>query len=563
VPYAVRQHITCFRLEKPAEDQEKYDAAIAKLKALNIDVNNCRKMSAGRDISRFESLRLLAVLRFMQMLKKDPRSRVRSSEMVADVVFGKSGSSYRARSIRDWTDHYLLHYDLPRLRQGKFQKTKSLIDDEDVRSACLSFLRSVKAEQRNAIAFERWINSELKSQVGIDYDLSVSRRTAINWLVKLDFRYQEYRQGSAYVDGHERPDVVDHRNRFVDEMMVWQSRMEKFVGDEMETCIQPELSSGERKVILVTQDECIFQAHDGNRKIWQESSKKEIRPKGPGASIMVSGFLCQCHGLLRLPSDIAELDPALPRDSTVIMYPGANRDGYFTNEQLAQQTKNMLKIFQILHPDCIALVAYDNSSNHHAMADDALVASRLKLKDGGKSICLQRDGWFQHCDGSRIVQSMVSDTGKQKGVRTILEERELFVPGMKLAEARKLLSLQPDFCGQRPLLVETVEDAGHSIIFYPKFHPEFNFIEMFWGSCKAFTRKHCDYSWKTLQTTVPMALNSVPLSRVRRFARKSERYIDAYRLKDGNVRLTPAQVEYAVKKYRSHRKIPEKILEEL
>ena len=50
---------------------------------------------------------------------------------------------------------------------------------------------------------------------------------------------------------------------------------------------------------------------------------------------------------------------------------------------------------------------------------------------------------------------------------------------------------------------------------------------------------------------------------IRKFARKSERYIDAYRPKAGDVRLTPAQVEYAVKKYRSHRKIPEKILEDL
>jgi hypothetical protein len=156
------------------------------------------------------------------------------------------------------------------------------------------------------------------------------------------------------------------------------------------------------------------------------------------------------------------------------MYPGANRDGYFTNEHLAQQTKTMLKNFDILHPDCIALVAYDNSANHHAMANDALVAGRLNFKDGGKSVGLQRDGWFQNQDGSRIVQSMLSDTGKQKGLRTILEERELFVSGMKLAEARELLSSQPDFSEQRPLLVETVEDVGHSIIFYPKFHPEFN-----------------------------------------------------------------------------------------
>ena len=67
-----------------------------------------------------------------------------------------------------------------------------------------------------------------------------------------------------------------------------------------------------------------------------------------------------------------------------------------------------------------------------------------------------------------------------------------------------MLSQEVDFSAQRPLLVETVENSGHSIILYTKFHPEFNFIEMFWGACKSYTRKHCDYSWKTLQKTVSL-----------------------------------------------------------
>ena len=54
-----------------------------------------------------------------------------------------------------------------------------------------------------------------------------------NWLTKLAFQYQEYRQCSTYVDGHEIPDVVAHRNSFVDEMTQCQRRMEMFVGDEM------------------------------------------------------------------------------------------------------------------------------------------------------------------------------------------------------------------------------------------------------------------------------------------------------------------------------------------
>ena len=55
------------------------------------------------------------------------------------------------------------------LRQGKFQKTKSLIDDEVVKSVCLSFLRS-PANIRTAELFERWVNDNLKSEIGIDYE---------------------------------------------------------------------------------------------------------------------------------------------------------------------------------------------------------------------------------------------------------------------------------------------------------------------------------------------------------------------------------------------------------
>ena len=117
-----------------------------------------------------------------------------------------------------------------------------------------------------------------------------------------------------------------------------------------------------------------------------------------------------------------------------------------------------------------------------------------------------RDGWFL---GKRVSHPMVTNHGLPKGIRTILLEGGLFVPGMKLDEARKLLASQPDFAEQKALLQETVESLGHAIIFYPKFHPEFNYIEMYWGACKAFTRRHCDYSWKTLKTTVPRALNSV------------------------------------------------------
>ena len=40
--------------------------------------------------------------------------------------------------------------------------------------------------------------------------------------------------------------------------------MEIYTGDDMEVVISPELEDGEARVVLITQDESIFQAHDGN-----------------------------------------------------------------------------------------------------------------------------------------------------------------------------------------------------------------------------------------------------------------------------------------------------------
>ena len=37
---------------------------------------------------------------------------------------------------------------------------------------------------------------------------------------------------------------------------------------------------------------------------------------------------------------------------------------------------------------------------------------------------------------------------------------------------------------QKSLIQETIEARGHKVIFYPKFHCELNFIEMFWGAAK-------------------------------------------------------------------------------
>ena len=70
-------------------------------------------------------------------------------------------------------------------------------------------------------------------------------------------------------------------------------------------------------------------------------------------------------------------------------------------------------------------------------------------------------------------------------------------------------------------------------------------IKLYWNvleSCKKNTRDNCNYTWSGLQVTVPKALNSVPLITIRKFARKSWRYMDIY--KKG---ITGKLTEFAIK----------------
>ena len=327
----------------------------------------------------------------------------------------------------------------------------------------------------------------------------------------------------------------------------------------------PQLEQGTKQLVLVTHDESCFSSYDGKSTIWVDEDHKPLRPKGDGRSIMVSEFLCECHGPMRLSSLQQQLFPNYPVSSVAIITPGKNADGYWTNEDLVKQLEmKAIPVFKVLHPDCDALFIFDNSQNHHAYAPDALRTSSLNLKDGGKHAKFLRPAWYFQ-DGVKITQPMQTATGMQKGLRTIFEERGLWVPRMGLKEAKELLQCQPDFREQRTWLRETVEKHDGCLIdYYPKFHCEFNFIEMYWGAAKAYARKNCDYTFEGLEEVVPDALACVSVASIRRMARKCYRYMDAYRPKgDAAHQLTPQQVEYAVKKYSRHRSIPQSILNEL
>lgn len=537
------------------------EEAIDKLKISTRNIPNAKlQCNLQKNSNEWEFMCLLAVRQYFHRINEEI-GKIKVSEEIAKFLFPERSFVHQGRLIRHWAKHYLSYGFLPERQQGRFVKIRSLIQDEDVQRILQIYIRSESENALTSCSLAQWVKENLHLKIYLTAPVIISEKTAQRWLKILGLKYGRYRPG-IYNDGHERSDVVAYREQFLHRFEEYERRMIQYEGDFMEKVVPPVLLPNERPLILVTHDESCFSAHDGRNYVWLDEGSKPIRPKGDGRSVMVSALLCECHGLLRLSDEQKSQHPEI-LEATVIIKPGANAEGYWRNADLVKQlVGKAFPIFRILHPDCDGLFTFDNSQNHHAKPPDALTVNVLNLKDGGKNARPMRDGWFVDENGQRMVQSMHTSNGTLKGLKTILTERGLW-PAESLSRdaARKLLSSQPDFSGQMEWLEEVVTEAGFQVDFYPKYHCEFNYIEMFWGAAKAYSRKHCTYSFTDLIQVVPRALETVPLSSIRKFARKSYRYIDAYRVRgdDGNS-LTPKQIEYAVKKYRQHRKIPVRIL---
>lgn len=106
--------------------------------------------------------------------------------------------------------------------------------------------------------------------------------------------------------------------------------------------------------------------------MWLQEDENYIRKKSMGSSIMVSEFQCPCHGTMK----------QMRWSSRTYFKAGDSREGWWTSAHMVKQLKaDAIGLFESLHPDCTAVFLFDNSSNHGAFADDALVASRMTLNE--------------------------------------------------------------------------------------------------------------------------------------------------------------------------------------
>ncbi len=181
------------------------------------------------------------------------------------------------------------------------------------------------------------------------------------------------------------------------------------------------------------------------------------------------------------------------KDAHKIIYPGSTGDAWWDTDQLLAQMATAIEIFNEAHPNCIALFIFDQSSAHASLGPNALHAWNMNKSNGGKQP-IQKDTVIPQTnpvvEKQGQLQSMKTQDGLAKGLQQTLEEQGFNTKGMQAKCSpvcsvenlsccmAHLLSCQDDFVDQTSMLECLIINAGHLLIFLPKFHCELNPIEM-------------------------------------------------------------------------------------
>ena len=202
-----------------------------------------------------------------------------------------------------------------------------------------------------------------------------------------------------------------------------------------------------------------------------------IRPKTRGAGIMVSDFINEYNGYLRLSEE--------EFSATVKKHPQLRRqDHEFLDTERSMKgigqlknSLNSLKLHPLLQTSKLwnegyrVCFVFDHSSCHGTYAEDALDAAKISMEPGGRQLKMHDTYW------KGKLQRMVFRDGTPKGLKNILIERGINVCGMRLDDIKKVIAKHsPTFCNEQPEIVHFLRRKDRAFCSC-QFHCELNPIE--------------------------------------------------------------------------------------
>ena len=147
--------------------------------------------------------------------------------------------------------------------------------------------------------------------------------------------------------------------------------------------------------------------------------------KSKGRLVHVSDFIGP-EGRIRVDGEGEEHE-----DGRKIIYPGSNGDPWWDTKQLLSQLSTVLDIFGMKHPDCIAVLVFDQSSALASHGEGALNAFSMNLTLGGKDKKPQNDTYYPpECtipelrgQVQHLYNVLPDGAHEPKGIKQILRER--------------------------------------------------------------------------------------------------------------------------------------------
>ena len=137
-----------------------------------------------------------------------------------------------------------------------------------------------------------------------------------------------------------------------------------------------------------------------------------------------------------------------------------------------------------------------------------------------------------HQRGQGEAQGRLGEAGIGKGDSADVPTHEGVTSGTVCC-LEFLLSEQSDFKEQQNAIQELIASRGSHCILLPKFRPELNFIERYWSRVKWYARQHSD--GPKARADEALGDKGCDLALIRRYARTSWRWVDAYRSGLGGV----------------------------
>lgn len=496
--------------------------------------------------------------------------KVDAAQTIAEVT-GKG-----KRTIGRWRK---LFYDnagtFPDSEQGHYQRQGVLWSDEELCEAARTYIRQnavVKGRPNmNAVSFTRWVNDHLlpNSILEPGFPRHIGVETGRKWLHELGFEVLNKKKG-VYIDGHERGDVVEHRKKFLRQLVAGGFLTKDGApNDEAKNAFPDDIESpsAERrqKNIFIFHDETTFNANDDESLQWGTPDSQLIRPKSRGSGIMVSDFITERDGFLCLTEEEYQAakrnNPNIRMSARKLLEYGESREGYWTSEKFMKQMENAVEVAEAKYPKeqgYRLFWVFDQSSCHGAYSDDALNANKMNAKPGGKQP-LMHDTVYNGKPQSMKKRILVGGHYQwiPKGLIEVLTERGCYNRTMKLEDMRKEIATHPDFKNEKTVLERFINNRGHAFLFIPKYHCELNAIERCWSQAKRYTRAYCNYSITGLRRNIPESFDTISVENIQNYFRQARQYMYGYLLgHQAGIELEQLVKNFS-KQFKSHRRVAE------